>query len=92
MRRTQDQMFSVVERWKSSGLSQKAFCESEELASSVFAYWHKKYKEQFQESASGFVEIDSHGTDKVEICYPSGVILRLPEVSVSTIKSLLGIF
>ena len=39
-----DQMFSKIEQWQQSGLSQKAWCEHENIAYHIFHYWYKKYR------------------------------------------------
>ena len=39
-------MFSLIEGWQQSGVSQKAFCEQHRIAPHVFYYWYKCYRAQ----------------------------------------------
>lgn len=42
--RTDEMMFPIVEQWKQSGLSIKAFSAREGLNNFSFQYWRKKYQ------------------------------------------------
>jgi hypothetical protein len=74
-------MFEKIEQWKESGITQKQFCQEQEIALSNFFYWQKKYRKQLQ-SAPGFIPIAVHGHTKdsasIEIIYPNGVRIQLP--------------
>ena len=37
-------MFSLIENWHQSGLSQKIFCEQQQIAAHQFYYWYKIYR------------------------------------------------
>ena len=56
-------MFLLIENWQQSGLSQRAFCEQQQIAPHQFYYWYKCYRSQSHVSvvqgAKGFVEIHS---------------------------------
>ena len=53
-----DQMFSKIEQWQKSGLSQKAWCEQEKIVYHIFHYWYKKYRGANDAAApSPFVEL-----------------------------------
>ena len=41
----QQKMFDLIEQWKISGLSQKAFCQQHQVRYGVFHYWYKQYRE-----------------------------------------------
>lgn len=41
----QQKMVSLIEQWKTSGLSQKAFCLQHEVRYYVFHYWYKRYRD-----------------------------------------------
>jgi hypothetical protein len=78
-------MFSVVERYQSSNLTQKAFCETEGLALSTLQYWISSYREYHQRDSGpseAFVElkppsqIPSSDT-AIVLGYPNGVTLTL---------------
>jgi hypothetical protein len=57
----QHQMFARVQQWQQSGLSQKAWCEQNNMAYHVFHYWYKRFRHQPPESEaatkSGFVQL-----------------------------------
>ena len=41
---TQEQMFGLISSWKQSNLSQKAWCEQNQIRYHVFHYWYKRYR------------------------------------------------
>ena len=41
-----EQMFTMIEQWQRSGLTQKAFCEQQSIRYHTFYYWYKCYREQ----------------------------------------------
>ena len=43
---TQQQMFAMIASWKQSGLSQKQYCEQNNIRYYVFHYWYKRYRDQ----------------------------------------------
>jgi len=81
-RRSQAEMFLVIEDWQSSKATKKAFCDQKGISLPVFYYWHKRYKED--QNTGGFVPINVNGahqnspSSSIEIEYPNGVIVRLP--------------
>ena len=38
------QMFDLIDQWKDSDVSQKAFCEHKQIRYHVFHYWYKRYR------------------------------------------------
>lgn len=40
------EMFSMIEQWKASGLSQKAYYRQLNLSYHVFHYWYKVYRDE----------------------------------------------
>jgi hypothetical protein len=42
----QQKMFKRISRWQQSGLSQKAWCEKNNMAYATFHYWYKLYRDQ----------------------------------------------
>ena len=55
---TQKQMFVMVAGWKQSGLSQKAWCEQNQIRYHVFHYWYKLYRdEQSTSSEPAFIPL-----------------------------------
>ena len=66
----------ILAEQQTSGESIKRFCEARGLSLGVFHYHKKRAK---QAGAGGFVEVaDDFGNGHlIEICYPSGVRLKL---------------
>jgi hypothetical protein len=96
-RRAQE-MFSVVERYHDSSLTQKAFCETEKLALSTLQYWISKYKKYRQPSsgfAEAFVQIKAQSpkpsaNSAIILSYPNGVTVRLSnDVELTLVKELI---
>ena len=93
------EMFSVVERYQDSGLTQKNFCKTEGCALSTLQYWISRYKKQNQQRASGFPEAfvelkpQSHISsfkDTIVLSYPGGVMLTLhKDVELMLLKELI---
>jgi transposase-like protein len=81
-RRTREEMFPIVELWQQSGLSKKSFCKEQGIIKSVFLYWCRKYRDEYE--PDGFVPLTTGGplsltqSHFIEIQYPNGVVLRLP--------------
>jgi hypothetical protein len=54
------QMFSIIEQWRQSGLTQKAYCIQNNIAYHVFHYWYKCYRDKRATSVnrqSSFVQL-----------------------------------
>ena len=96
-------MFEVIERYQASGLTQKAFCQSEALALSTFQYWLARYRKhhrsaQQQDSRHLFVELKAEAphiasdNNGVVISYPNGVEVRLAAtVELAVLKALIAL-
>jgi hypothetical protein len=79
------QMFALIEKAENSPLSQKAFCQQEELPLSTFTYWLKKYR-RFKKTISApedFIplKINEGSPQKqshwCEIEFPGGIMIRI---------------
>lgn len=75
----QQLMFSLIEVWRSSGMSQRDFCQEKDIAYSKFHYWLKRYKtnSSARDSRPGFVPVRVNGqtvgrTGALELVYPDG--------------------
>ena len=73
---TRQQMIGMIVSWKQSGLSQKQYCEQNNVRYYVFHYWYKRYREVKERS---FIPLDvpsspvsSTGTAEVEIVLADG--------------------
>jgi hypothetical protein len=68
----QQQMFSVISLWQQSGLSQKAWCQQNNMAYATFHYWYKRFRDQptaTGETGSGaFVHLTVDGTPTAGWC------------------------
>ena len=89
-----EQMFSQIELWQQSCLTQKAFCEEKSIKYHVFHYWYGLYRNKdvdSNENSVSFVQLklpETIGTS-VEIHLQNGVRLYFHEpVSSAYIKSL----
>jgi len=96
---TQQLMFSLIELWKTSGKSQKEFCQEKNLAYHKFHYWFKKYNEETnpdKDRMPSFTRVVvpeqfSSRQGVVELQYPDGRRLIFHQhVDVSFLRSLLN--
>ncbi len=79
---------NLTARWQRSGLTQRAFCEREDIKLSTFTYWRGKALRRQEEatppSAASFTEVrlDSQAGPGllhcIEIRYPDGTLVRIP--------------
>lgn len=42
----QSSFFEAIQRWQQSGLSQKTWCEQNDMAYHVFHYWYRRFRNQ----------------------------------------------
>lgn len=75
-------MFSLVDQWKTSKMTQQQFCAEHDLKVGTFAYWVAKHKKAGSgKPAGGFVGVDVSGLAEVasvRIAYPNGVVVSCP--------------
>jgi hypothetical protein len=45
-KQTQEDMVRMIASWKQSGLSQRAYCEQNNIRYYVFHYWYKRFRDQ----------------------------------------------
>src|SRR6516225_6274217 len=94
----QQQMFDGILHWQQSGLSQKAWCEQNDMPYSSFHYWYRRFRNQQpdikQGKANGFVQVlvqdRSPGAPWCEVVLGDGnrIFFHQP-VPVELIRSLL---
>ncbi len=91
------QMFSMIEQWRTSGLTQKAFCQQRSIRYYVFHYWYKRYKIQqsgVEDNAGSFVKLQvakPSSSGGVEINFPGGIRILFHEpVSSNYLKALVS--
>lgn len=75
----QQLMFSLIEVWKSSGQTQKVFCQEKDLAYGKFHYWYRRYQQdQVPGEENAFMAVTVKGkaadpvTGKMELIWPDG--------------------
>ena len=75
------QMYALIEKSQNSPLSQKAFCQQEDLPLSTFTYWLKKYRGSQQTADFIPVKINERSQQKqnnrCEIEFPGGIVIRI---------------
>ena len=69
----QQQMFRSITRWQQSGLSQKAWCEKNDIGYATFHYWYKRFRTtdvavDNQDNDNGFVQVLVDGTSTAGWC------------------------
>ena len=80
-----EKMLPLLEDYHASGLSQKQYCEREQLAPHLLGYWLRKYKAQQSDDqeirAPKFVELAISSPlptlDGVEIVYSNGTKINI---------------
>ena len=54
-----ERMFAIIASWKQSGLSQKVWCEQNQIRYHVFHYSYKRYRdEQSENSRPAFIPLN----------------------------------
>jgi hypothetical protein len=78
-KQTQQDMLRIIGYWKQSGLSQKAYCEQNNIRYHVFHYWYKRFRDQQDAVEDGtFVPLNvkpstfSVSNSAIEILLPDG--------------------
>jgi hypothetical protein len=99
-RKTSQAWRELIENWKASGLTQKAFCAQQSIAYSGFHYWFKKFREDksLPTSGSGFVPVNvtSPGLERnrisaIELVMPDGRRINFHDgVDVEFLRALLA--
>jgi transposase-like protein len=91
----QKEMFSLIRKWKESGINQKDFCRQHDLTLHAFYYWLRKYKQINVLSENGFLPVElrppvSDTREDIQIRYPNGVLVILDKsISISRIRALI---
>lgn len=90
------QMFSLVEAHRSSGLARKEFCSKHRVSVSTFSWWQHEYRKSHSaqkpmSQAPTFTPIAGpHASAEVEYQFADGSIVRIPcSVGQTTLVSIL---
>lgn len=90
----QQQMFDNIDKWRQSGLTQKAFCGQVNLAYHVFHYWYKRYRITESKPASSFIKLrvsTPSMISSIELVLPDGKRLLFHQpVSIDYLKALIS--
>jgi transposase-like protein len=101
---TREEMYMAIELWKESDLSQKNYCNQNNLSFSTFKYWQKKYQADRQgkkpKLSKPFIPIHipqpittnlpEAETGIISINYPNGVVVNCPTgISIEQIRGLI---
>lgn len=74
-----EEMQRHIAAWRTSGKTQKQYCEECGEALSVLQYWIRKEREETTIANASFAQVVTSGVSaQLEIVYPNGVALRLP--------------
>jgi hypothetical protein len=92
----QNEMFALIESWRSSDQDQHQFCKERNIAYHVFHYWYKKYRTGQPSSipVSEFISLNlspsTSGSAVLELIAPSGKRVKFyQKVDASFLRSLL---
>ena len=73
-----NRMFSLIESWQQSALSQTAFCEQQPIAAHQFYYWHKIYRSQNDLSIAGVCAVVGKRFTSLVNYYTTGKLSLIP--------------
>lgn len=80
-RKTQQEMFPLMEQWATSGESRESFCKLHTIPLSTFSYWRGKFikAQSHREGSPDFVKLQPTTATRLEVVYPNGVTVRVVE-------------
>ncbi len=84
-----------IAAWQQSGLTQKAYCEHQELRYSTFGYWVRKLRRAAEpateKKGAGFVPVIPATVQPTGLSLPNGLEIRGIEANnLSLVRDLLG--
>lgn len=89
-----EKMYSLVDEYRSSGLSMRDFAVRQGIKLSTFSYWVRK-KKQSEDLGGGFLELRSSNaapTGSVEVLYPNGVRIITDTTDLSYLHALVKLY
>ncbi len=86
---------SRIAAWQQSGLTQKAYCEQQELRYSTFGYWVRKLRRAAEpateKKGAGFVPVIPATVQPTDLSLPNGLEIRGIEANnLCLVRDLLG--
>lgn len=94
----QEHWFSLIRTCEESTISQKQFCRENNLSISTFGYWRRKYiksliPEDADPSEGTFIPLKDSAHSLLEIIYPNGVRIQVPEgTHPNQLSTLIGLY
>lgn len=87
-------MFAHMRAWQQSGLTQKKYCQGQNIAYHLFHYWYRKFRQEQTGSPGGFIQLQSAVSSQIpfaEFTFPGGgrILFHQP-VSIEYLKALAG--
>lgn len=90
MRAKREEWLARVASWKSSGLSQSAWCREHGVPLASFSYWQRKLSGQEESVAAVLpIRVAAPMLGAWEVHLPNGIVLRMPEVDATAALPLL---
>ena len=90
----QQQMFTKIIQWQQSGLTQKAFCQQNDIAYHVFHYYYGRFRSKDNVPASSFIKLQiapGYVSMHTELIMPDGKRLLFHQgVSADFLKVLIN--
>lgn len=92
-----DQMFPLVDQYRSSGLSMKDFSAQNHIKLTTLRYWVKKKKQSEAKAVTGnFLPLNFDPprvkTGQIEILYPNGVKILLTNPDKEELRDYINLF
>ena len=88
------QMFTKIIQWQQSGVTQKAFCQQNDIAYHVFHYYYGCFRSKNNDQASTFIKLQvapGYVSTHTELVLPDGKRLLFHQgVSADFLKALIN--
>lgn len=70
-------MEAVVASFQVSGLTQREFCQQQQIKLPTFSYWYRKVGQLTSSTTAGFTEVTVPEQIRgLEVVFPNGVVIR----------------
>jgi len=89
-------MSALVLEFEQSGMTQKGFCRSIDMSFHRFNYWFRKLRQETASSSPpSFIEVrkdTAAPSPSLEVVYPNGVRILVPQGHLGVISSLVKLY
>ena len=91
MKATKEQHWQdIIRDYRQSGLTQRDFCETEQIAYSTFQYWSKRFRRVCEKPAFVRVATDAKPRHEVSILFDPGIrMIVAADVSYETLSRII---